>query len=501
MGTDLQLPANQAAPPTYIFVRWLFLRGLGFVYFVAFSSFFVQVLGLIGSHGILPAHLYLKEASESLGSMPFLSTPTLFWFNSSDLALRALPGFGIVFSLLVMGGVCTGPLLILLWLMYLSVVTVGGDFMGFQWDALLLEVGFLSIFFAHFKLLDWPVKSADEKAKLPEPSRVVLWLFRFLLFKLMVSSGCVKLLSGDVTWQNLSALHYHYWTQPLPTPLGWCAAQLPDWFQSFSVAVMFFIELVVPFFIFVAGKFRLFAAYMMMLLQVLILLTGNYTFFNVLTLLLCVLLFDDTLVLKLKHNRFAKALIDSSVVRPANILAKISLTILVALVVIMTLSRNVSLTPEPVKEFANVLSPWCLVNGYGLFAVMTTSRKEIIVEASQDAVHWEPYQFKFKPGDINRAPPWVAPYQPRLDWQMWFAALGTRQDSPWFAHFIFQLLRGSPEVKALIESEPFEGNLPKYVRATLYEYEFTDFKEFTKSGAWWRRKYRGLFFPEASLRQ
>lgn len=501
MLTDLQLPTNQAVPPTYIFVRWIFLRGLGFVYLVAFASFFVQALGLIGSNGILPAHLYLKEAGESYGSMPFLSVPTLFWINCSDTALRAVPGLAIVFSFLVMAGVCSGPLLILLWLMYLSVVTVGGDFMGFQWDALLLEVGFLSIFFAHYNWLDLPRKSTDERSKLPVPSIVVLWLFRFLLFKLMISSGCVKLLSGDLTWQNLSALHYHYWTQPLPTPLGWCAAQLPDWFQSFSVAVMFFIELIVPFFIFVPGKFRLFAAYSTMLLQVLILLTGNYTFFNILTLLLCVLLFDDGVFLKLKYNRFARTLIDASVVRPASILTKMRLAALVTLIATMTFSRNVSFTPEPIKELSSVLSPWCLVNGYGLFAVMTTSRKEIVVEASQDAVHWEPYQFLFKPGDVNRAPPWVAPYQPRLDWQMWFAALGTRQDSPWFSHFIFQLLRGSPDVKALLQSEPFDGQTPKYVRAALYDYEFTDFAELTKSGAWWRRKYIGLFFPEASLRE
>lgn len=499
--TDLHLPANQAAPPTYILVRWIFLRGLGFVYFVAFASFFVQVLGLIGSHGILPAHLYLKEVGEGSGSIPFLSAPTLFWINCSDTALRALPGLGIIFSLLVMAGVCSGPLLILLWMMYLSVVTVGGDFMGFQWDALLLEVGFLSIFFAHYKWLDWPPKSADARAKLPAPSIVVIWLFRFLLFKLMLSSGCAKLLSGDVTWQNLSALHYHYWTQPLPTPLGWCAAQLPDWFQSFSVAVMFFIELIVPFFIFVPGKFRVFAACLTMLLQVLILLTGNYTFFNILTLLLCLLLFDDSVFLKLKHNRFAKSLIDGHVVRPASVLTKVRLTILVALVVTLTLSRSISFTPEPIKQFSYALSPWCLVNGYGLFAVMTTSRKEIVVEASEDAVHWEPYNFIFKPGDVNRAPPWVAPYQPRLDWQMWFAALGTRQDSPWFAHFVFQLLRGSSDVRALLQSEPFNGQVPKYVRATLYDYEFTNFDELTRTGAWWRRKYVGLFFPEASLKQ
>lgn len=502
--TELLESSAKNAPPTHILVRWLFLRGLGFIYFVAFASFFVQAAGLIGEHGILPAHLFLKDARDSLGAVPFLSCPTLFWFNCSDAAIRLLAGTGIVFSLFVMVGVCTGPLLVFLWLMYLSIVTVGGDFMSFQWDVLLLETGFLSIFFSHYKLVDLPLKKGSPTAEFPEPSPLVLWLMRFLLFKLMLSSGAVKLLSGDITWHDLSALHYHYWTQPLPTPLGWLAAQLPDWYQKFCVAIMFFIELVVPFFIFVPGKLRLIAAFSMILLQVLILVTGNYTFFNWLTILLCLLLLDDALLEKIKLvplSGLFRSLIARASPRRGGFWDKARSIVLVTLIATLTIGHNLSFAPEPIKFFSYVLSPWYISNGYGLFAVMTTSRKEIIVEASQDGTNWMPYEFIFKPGDVHRAPPWVAPYQPRLDWQMWFAALGTRRDSPWFAHFVFRLLQNSPDVRALLLSEPFNGKPPKFVRASLYDYQFTNLSELAKTGEWWKRTYVGLFFPEASLRE
>lgn len=501
--TEFLESSAKKTSPSHILVRWLFLRGLGFIYFVAFASFSVQSLGLIGEHGILPAHLFLKDARETLGAFPFLSCPTLFWFNCSDTAIRLLAGSGIVFSLLVILGVCTGPLLICLWLIYLSIVTVGGDFMSFQWDVLLLETGFLAIFLSHYKLVELPAKNETSATGYPQPSRAVIWLLRFLLFKLMLSSGVVKILSGDLAWHDFTALQYHYWTQPLPTPLGWLAAQFPGWYQKLCVAIMFFIELVVPFFIFVPGKARLCAASLMAFLQVLILLTGNYTFFNLLTILLCLLLLDDSMIVKSKWPpllRLWQALTACTTARRGGALDKARSAALMSLIAALTIGHNLGFAPEPVKIFAYALSPWYLSNGYGLFAVMTTTRKEIVVEASQDGINWVPYEFLFKPGNIRRAPPWVAPYQPRLDWQMWFAALGTRRDSPWFAHFVFRLLQNSPDVKALLLSEPFNGETPKFVRASLYDYQFTSFDELAKTGDWWKRNYVGLFFPEASLR-
>jgi hypothetical protein len=489
------------------------MRGLGLIYLIAFASAFVQVLGLIGSEGILPASLFLKKAAVSLGGAQFFAYPTLFWIDCSDNAIRLLTGSGMLISMLVVAGICTGPLLFLLWFMYLSVVTVGGDFMSFQWDVLLLEAGFLSIFFSHHRLLDWPSKLATS----PAPSRIVLWLLRFLLFKLMLSSGCVKLLSGDVTWQNFTALNYHYWTQPLPTPLAWVAAQLPEWFQKFSVGVMFIIELIVPFLFFAPRKLRFAAACCTVFFQTMIMLTGNYTFFNLLTILLCVLLLDDQLIQKIIPKFFPASAVpnieapvsdvDTPVSKQASdvskstlILSKVKLSILVSTIALLTLSPTVSITPEPIRYVTYLLSPWFLANTYGLFAVMTTTRKEIIVEASEDGKQWEPYQFYFKPGDLKRAPPWVAPYQPRLDWQMWFAALERRRDSPWFAHLVYRLLQGSPDVRNLLQIVPFDGRAPKYVRASLFDYQFTNWNELTTTGAWWKRKYDGLFFPEASLR-
>lgn len=483
----------------HVVVRWIFLRGLGIVYLIAFASVLVQVLGLIGSQGILPAQLYLKQVAPTLGPFPFLLSPTVFWLDGSDFALRLVPILGIICSGLVIGGICTGLNLFLCWLFYLSIVTVGGDFLSFQWDVLLLEVGFLAIFFAHRKIFDLPRKALAY----PEPSLIVLWFLRILLFKLMISSGCVKLLSGDVNWQNFDALHYHYWTQPLPTPLGWLAAQLPDWFQRFSVAAMFFIELIVPFFIFMPKLFRLAAAAFICFLQILILLTGNYTFFNLLTILLCIVLLDDLIVCKAIPKRLSNALVVDTQVEDSKfyrIWNRGKLACLALLIASINIGHSFPLAPEPLKYFAYIISPRCISNTYGLFAVMTTSRKEIIVEGSEDGVTWEPYSFFYKPGDVNRAPPWVAPYQPRLDWQMWFVALGTRRDSPWFSHFVLRLLQNSPDVRALLKSEPFKGKAPRYVRASLFNYEFTDINALTKSGAWWKRQELGLFFPDASLR-
>jgi hypothetical protein len=324
----------------------------------------------------------------------------------------------------------------------------------------------------------------------------------------------------------------------LPTPLAWVAAQLPEWFQKLSVGVMFIIELIVPFFFFAPRKLRFAAACCTVLFQIMIMLTGNYTFFNLLTILLCVLLLDDQLIKKVMPKFFPASVVSniessvsdldtpvskqpldvsnpvSDVSNPASgvaqqasilsksalILSRVKLTILVSTIALLTLSPTVSTTPEPIRYVTYLLSPFFIANTYGLFAVMTTTRKEIVVEASEDGKQWEPYQFYFKPGDLKRAPPWVAPYQPRLDWQMWFAALGRRRDSPWFAHLVYRLLQGSADVRGLLQKVPFDGRAPKYVRASLFDYQFTNWHELTTTGAWWKRTYDGLFFPEASLR-
>lgn len=488
----------------YIVVRLIFLRGLGLVYFVAFTSIFIQVLGLIGRNGILPAEAFLQQAAAQVSGMErFFLVPTLFWMNCSDLALRLLTGCGAVLSLLVVCGIASGPLLFCLWFMYLSVVTVGGDFMSFQWDILLLETGFLAIFFAQFRLFDLLWAQQARQMQTIAPPVVVLWLLRFLLFKLMLSSGCVKLLSGDPTWLNFTALDFHYWTQPLPTPVAWCIAQMPNWFQKLSVSVTFFIEIIVPFLIFTTRRLRLIAACLVAFLQIIIALTGNYTFFNLLTILLCMPLLDDAYLLKLVPAKLKTRVGRSVQTAPLKAPHKAVMCCLVSLIILLTVVRPSAgiMVPDPIRSLAFTLSPFHLVNSYGLFAVMTTSRKEIIVEGSDDGHDWQAYEFPFKPGDVKRAPPWVAPYQPRLDWQMWFAALGSSADSPWLTHFMLCLLKGSPEVRALLASVPFSGHTPRFVRATLYDYRFTNFAERNKTGAWWKREYIAPFFPIVTLHE
>ncbi|HKS97174.1 MAG TPA: lipase maturation factor family protein, partial [Terriglobia bacterium] len=407
-----------------------------------------------------------------------------------------------VLALLVILGIATGPSLAAAWVFYLSLVTVGGDFMSFQWDILLLEAGFLGIFFAPWTWLEPPWRPP----RVSPPSRTVLWLLRWLLFRLLFLSGTVKLQSGDPTWRHLTALEYHYYTQPLPTPIAWYMNQLPGWFQELSVVLVFAVEIGVPFLIFFPRRLRLTGAALMALLQILIALTGNYTFFNLLALVLCLLLLDDAFVARFLPRRLAERIAGEASERPRRSGAA-CLAVAVLAVVILTASgaelagRFLSprAAPRPARHLLAWLEPFHLVNGYGLFAVMTTSRLEIIVQGSNDGVTWQDYEFKYKPGDVKRPPPWVAPNQPRLDWQMWFAALGRFQENPWFVNFMARLLEGSPDVLALLERNPFPTAPPRYVRALVYDYHFTDFAERRATGAWWHRELKAMYFPEVSL--
>jgi hypothetical protein len=387
-----------------------------------------------------------------------------------------------------------------LWFCYLSIATIGGDFMGFQWDALLLEAGFLTIFFADIKLFDifWKKGRVGVQA----PSMVTIWLYRLLIFKLIFSSGSCKLLSGDPTWWNLSALEYHYWTQPLPTPAAWFMAQLPDWFQKISCAGVFVSEVLMPFLICGDRRCRLAFAISTVFLQIIIMITGNYTFFNILTIVLCLPLINDNYCRILLPGKLKRLFpTDPLDVAVPPRLIKVSICIVASLIVFLNGVHwfGRMLVPRPAMSVISSIYPWCLVNSYGLFAVMTTSRKEIIVEGSDDAKHWIPYQFKFKPGDLHRAPPIVAPYQPRLDWQMWFAALGSLDESPWFTQFVFRLLQGSHDVENLLESKPFPDHPPKFIRASMMDYKFSNLSQLTKDGVWWQATEDSMFFPPARL--
>jgi predicted DCC family thiol-disulfide oxidoreductase YuxK/uncharacterized membrane protein YphA (DoxX/SURF4 family) len=486
-----------AAPSAYIGVRFLFLRGLALIYLIAFISLAVQIQGLIGSHGIVPAQVVMGAIQQELthyhiGIGKFHAVPTFAWWSASDRALDWQCGLGIGCSIALLFGIAPAPMLFLLWALYLSLCSISGPFLDFQWDFLLLETGFLAIFFAPLQLFERPSRQRP-------PPALILWLLRWLLFRLMFESGCVKLLSGDLSWWNLTALKFHFETQPLPTWIGWYAHQLPARIQAISQFMTLAIELVVPAFIFCGRRFRLFAAWVLALFQVVILLTGNYTFFNWLTILLCVTLLDDGVV---KIFRAPASVSVKS--RPPALpwFVSICLAVMIGTVtfiqLLATMHEKQTLSPRVLAVY-EWLEPFRSFNSYGLFRVMTRIRPEIIVEGSDDGVTWLPYQFKYKPGDLNHKPAFVAPYQPRLDWQMWFAALSDWRHNPWFLRFEIRLLENSPPVLGLLAHNPFPKAPPKYVRAMLYDYRFTDIATRRKTGDWWRRELIGPYVPAQSL--
>lgn len=491
---------KQPARPTFFLTRWLFLRLLGVIYLVAFLSLWTQIDGLIGSGGILPAERYLNAVRDQVGLERYLTFPTLCWLGDTNAFLHFLCGGGVFLSLLLIIGVTPTIALIGLWVFYLSLATVGQSFLSFQWDALLLETGFLAIFFAPLRILP----SFSREAA---PSSVVLWLLRWLLFRLMFASGVVKLMSGDPTWSSLTALNFHYETQPLPTSLGWYAHHLPEWFQKFSVAGMFGIEIVVPFLIFAPRRPRFLGAIVLAALQLLIAVTGNYCFFNLLTIALCILLLDDAMLRRCLPTRIAMELALPSTIDVAKKWKRLAIGALAAFILLLSGIRMTGTFfwrdgfPPVAQGVLKWVAPFRVVNSYGLFTVMTTSRPEIGVEGSGDGRTWKEYKFKWKPDELNQAPRWVAPHQPRLDWQMWFAALrGNCQNVPWFVNFAIRLLQGSPDVIELLEKNPFPETPPRYVRAVLYDYRFTDLRTKRKDGLWWSRERRGLYCRPIELR-
>jgi len=473
--------------------RWLFLRLLGLIYVVAFLSLWVQIDGLIGENGVLPAADYLHEIAGMLGAARYWWVPTLYWFAPTDTMLHTLCAIGCAAAVSLTVGVAPALCLAITWASYLSLCTIGQDFLSFQWDILLLEAGFLAIFVA-------PLTFRPAAAHASPPPVITAWLLRWLLFRLMFSSGAVKLLSGDETWRHLTALEYHYWTQPLPTWIGWYANVLPDWFQRVSCALMFAVELGAPMLIWGGTIPRRIAFIPLVALQLLILLTGNYCFFNLLTIALCLLLLDDRAWPQWLRARLEHTTEPPTLAWPKWILAPLAAVILtLSALQMFSLSRIGLPWPDALQTARRVLAPLRIVNGYGLFAMMTTTRPEIIVEGSDDGTQWKEYEFRWKAGDPSRAPAFVEPHQPRLDWQMWFAALGSYEQDSWFVAFAYRLLQGSAPVLALLERNPFPERPPRYLRALLYHYTFTDLAERRATGHWWKRELIRPYLPQVSL--
>ncbi len=481
--------------PCHTVTRALFLRLLGITYLIAFSSWFIQGRGLIGSNGILPADKFLHAVHAEAGSHAYFLLPTLAWIHPGDWFMLLLTGAGIACSVPLVLGRAGALNLFLLWLLYLSQVSIGRDFMAFQWDILLLEAGFLSIFFVSGRFFRKPFL---------RPSKVIVWLYRWLVFRVFFLSGLVKLVSRDESWRNLTALSFHYETQPIPNSVAWYMYQLPMWFHKLSTAAVLCVELTAPFLIFGPRRFRIAAAYALILLQILIALTGNYCFFNLLTIALCLLLFDDGFLSRLLPQAASKRLRTAPADQPPTAQRRIATTCLALVILAMSFIQIASRIglgiPEELFTLLRPVEPFYITNTYGLFAVMTTTRPEIVIEGSNDGQEWIAYEFKYKAGDLKRRPPWVAPFQPRLDWQMWFAALSNYQSNPWFVNLVVCLLQGSPEVTGLLERNAFPDHPPRYIRALLYNYRFTSWQERESSGNWWARKYRGIYLSPVSLR-
>ena len=476
--------------PAFATARWVFARLLGAIFFCAFASLAGQVRGLMGEHGIVPAREYLDAAWNQLGESALWQVPSIFWIDASDTTLLAVCFAGMAVSVVLMAGILPGFCSLLLWALYLSLCSVGSPFLNFQWDALLLETALLAVFFLPFRWRpDWRTFTPTACA--------ARWLLCWLLFRLMFQSGVVKLASGDETWRGLSALDFHFETQPLPLWTAWYVHQLPGGVLSVATAVMFAIELLAPWLIAAPRRWRHGGASALIALQLGILATGNYTFFNYLSIALCMLLFDDDAwPARLRITSLpASPTIPEWRWRVA--VAAIAVGGVFTALPLLSSLGLVRRWPAPLAAIHNAVAPLRSFNGYGLFAVMTTSRLEISIEGSDDGKAWREYEFNWKPGNVNERPRLVAPFQPRLDWQMWFAALGTYRDNPWFMRFLGRLLEGAPEVTGLLRTNPFPDKPPRTVRAVGYDYHFTHLGD--RSAAWWRREPLGLYCPPVSL--
>jgi predicted DCC family thiol-disulfide oxidoreductase YuxK len=478
---SLLLWGRRHEPPRYELVSLLFRRLFGLVTLSAFVSFAVQAQGLIGSRGILPLHELVMSLARFRAER-FVVAPMVFWLNDSDLAIQAVCWGGAFLSLMLVLNLIPRLSLVLIYALYLSLFYGGQTFMNFQWDTFLLETTVVA-----FMMSLRPITG--------------VWLARWLLFRFMFMSGVVKLISGDPNWRNLTALNYHFLTQPLPTPLAFYAAKLPAGLLQAATASMFFVELGLPFLIFCPRRLRFVSAFGILLLESCILLTGNYNWFNLQTMLLCLPLFDDAALQWLAPpllERLMRTRAKAPTPRAAlTVIVNAAAFVMVFVSLVQMDERFGGSPPAPAAAIDEAFAPFHIVSPYGLFSVMTTTRDEIIVEGSDDGRQWREYEFRYKPGDVRRRPQWAIPHQPRLDWQMWFAALDDAQRLPWFSRFLERLLENEPSVTGLMERNPFPDKPPAYVRAELYEYTYAPNDD--AAGRWWDRRLAGLYFPKARL--
>lgn len=492
-------PANA---PRYEAARWTFFRFLGASCAAAFLSLLVQVRGLVGEHGILPAAEFLARAREILGAGVIARLPTLLWLDAGDRALTALCVLGLVASALLACEVLEGPALVAIWLAYLSLAVGGQTFLSFQWDALLLESVATALFWVAWRVSFQPAPTREWA-----PGR---WLVASVAGKLMFLSGATKLASGDSTWRDLTAMTYHYETQPLPGPASWFMHHLPLAAHRLEALGTFAIEMGLPLLLLVPCKrraLRRIAGAGFVGLQLLIGATGNYGFFNLLAITLALPLVDDDLWRRILPRRlFAHATRTRETPdrRGAARWIRAGLAAAVALVSLTAATAELQATagrslPAAERAILAAVEPLRSINGYGLFRVMTTERPTVVLEASADGATWREVPWRYQTLAVDRRPPCVPLHMPRLDWQLWFAGLDPRGASHWLVPFLRRTLEASPDVLALLPPGALVSAPPRFVRLKLYRYRFTTPAERRATGAWWSREAQGDLTPALEL--
>jgi hypothetical protein len=489
------------APPerSFLWARWLFLRALGVIFFSAFYSLAFQIQGLIGPRGILPAAPYLVDAARVLpGLSRFWRVPTLLWLGAGSEALTVLVCGGLIASVLLIVNLWPRLATAVCLVTFLSFIGAAQDFASYQSDGMLLEAAFLSLFFA-------PGGPRPGLGAGRPPSRASLFLLRWEWFRIYFESGLVKLMSGDLQWRQLTAMDHYYENGPLPSWPGWYTQQLlPHGFHAATAAATLALELAVVWLAWLPRRFRLACFLIVTPFQIGIILTANYAFLNYLVLVLGLLLLDDAALARLGFKPPAAPV--APVVSapgpqgPGRRIRAAGAAVILSWIFGATLVPYI-IPRGPLTAPARWLAPFRIANSYGLFAVMTTARYEIEFQGSRDGVTWTPYPFRYKPQDPAERPGIYAPYQPRFEWNLWFASLATWRENPWVLEAESRLLDGSPDVLALFRRDPFAGKPPSQVRTVLWQYEFTTPAEKRQTGNWWRRQLLGPYAPAVERRE
>jgi hypothetical protein len=493
---DSERGANDRLAP-----RWLFLRALGGIYFSAFFSLVFQIRGLIGSDGILPTSEYLRAVVHSLGySRGIWFAPTVLWFSSSSHVLTLLCWMGMGAALLLMLNVCPRGMLGICFVCFLSFVSAAQDFSGYQSDGMLLEAGFIALFFA-------PSGFRPGVGVASPPSRASLFLLQWEWFRIYFESGVAKIAGGDPEWRNFTAMDEYYQNGPLPTWIGWYVQHLPHWFHAASVFATLALELVLVWMLFLPRRWRIVCFFIVTPWELGIILTANYTFLNYLVLTLGFLLLDDRFLQCFLPQGWRKSFIAESEQSQEQTLAgfrgrfknlKLSLTgVVLAWIFYATTAQLIWMfypLPLPTAP-VEALEPFRIANRYGLFGIMTRGRYEIEFQGSEDGQNWVPYPFRYKPQDPSKPPGIYAPYQPRFDWNLWFASLGSWQDYSIVPRTEVCLLSNDKDVLSLFKDNPFPNKPPQKVRAVLWQYWFTTMSEKRSTGLWWHRQFIGLYAP------